>query len=58
MLGPSLAETVSIVGDITSEGDAPEVVSMEAPALVAMVPRSPRPKPTPVRETQKPMKDK
>jgi len=51
-------EAASTGGTVASEGAAPEVVSMEAPALVPMAPRSNRMKPTPVRENPKPKKDK
>lgn len=43
------AETVS-GDDVVSDAVALEVVSMEAPAVVHMAPRSPRPKHTPTRE--------
>jgi len=52
ILGPSPVETVSTSGDVASKGASMEVVSMEALAPVPMVLRSPRPKPTPNRETQ------
>lgn len=51
MLGPSPAKIVSIGGDVASKGVAPEVVSMEASTLMLMTPRSPRLKPTRIRET-------
>jgi len=58
MLGPSPIGTMSTRGDVTSKGATLDVVSMEAPAPVPVVPRSPRLKPTPIRETQKLKKDK
>jgi len=54
MLGPGLAETASTRGTVTSEGAVPEVVSMEATTPIPTMLRSPRLKPKPVRETQKP----
>lgn len=52
------AKTASTREVISSEGDAPKVVSMEVPTAVPMAPRSPRPKPTLVRDVPKPKKDK
>jgi len=51
MSGPS--ETASIRRTISSEGATPEVVTMEAPALVPMAPRLLKPKTTQVCETHK-----
>lgn len=51
-----LGEITSTGGIITSKGAALEVMSMEVPAIVLMVPRWPRPKPTPVRKVPKPRK--
>jgi len=60
MLGSSPLETVSTGGDVSSEGAAPKVVSMEALATAPTASRSPRLKPTLAREIQttKPKKDK
>ena len=60
MLGPSPAETVSISGDVSFKGVILEVVSMEASTHMPMMLRSPRSKPTPMKETQtfKPKMDK
>jgi len=58
MLGLIPTETVSTRGDIASEGAALKVVIMEAPTSIPTVLKSPRPKPTHVKETQKPKKDK
>lgn len=55
-LGPT--ETTSIGGTMAFEGDSIEVVSIEALATMSIVLRSPRPKPTPMRETQKLKQDK
>lgn len=49
----SHVETASARGSIASLGATPEVVNMEAPAAVPKSSRSPRPKPTPVREVPK-----
>ena len=57
MLGPSPVETITGV-DVASEGDALELVIMEAPAPVPTMLRFPRPNPTLAKETQKPKKDK
>lgn len=51
-------ETASTGGNVASKGVAPEVVSMEVPAAIPKVPRSPRPKPTLSREAPKPKMDK
>lgn len=51
-------ETASTTGVFTSKGATPEVMIMEAPIVVPMVPRSPRPNPTPIREVPKPKKGK
>lgn len=58
MLGPSPVENMSTGGDVTFEGVVLEVMSVEAPAAVPMVPRSPRLKPTRVQKAHKPGKDK
>lgn len=60
IVGPSPVKTMNNGGDVSFEGAALEVVSMEAPTPTTTTPRSPRSKPTPVREIQttKPNKDK
>ena len=58
MSGPCPAKTASTGGTIASEGVALDVVSMEALAPVPTILRSPRSKPTLVREVPKPKKDK
>lgn len=55
MLGPR--ETASTKGTVSSEGDALEVVIVEAQAPMPMMPSSPRSKPTPMHKTRKPKKD-
>lgn len=52
------AETASTGKAIASKGATPEVLSMEVPTAVPTAPRSPWPKPTPMREVTKPNKDK
>lgn len=56
MSGPGKTKITG--GTISSEGASPEVVSIEAPTTMPTAPRSPRPKPTLVREAPKPKKDK
>lgn len=51
-------ETISTGGAIACKGAAPIVMSRKALAAMPMAPRSPRPKPTPVRDVPKPTKDK
>lgn len=58
MLGLSPIETMSSGGDLSSKGATPEVVSMEALVSLPTTPRLPKPKPTSVRETKKPNKEK
>ena len=58
MLGPSPTETMSTGGYVAFEGAVLEVVRMEAPFSMPMGLRSPRLKPTLVREAPKPKKYK
>lgn len=58
MLRPGPTETTSARGIVASKVVDPEVLSVETPTHVPMVLRSPRLKPTPVREAPKPKKDK
>lgn len=58
MLGLCPTETASTGGTISSKGTALEVMSMEVSAAVPTTLRSPRLKPTLVREVPKPKKDK
>jgi len=53
-----LGETTSTGGTVSSEGAAPEVVSMEALSLMPMALRSPRPKPILVHDNPELKKDK
>jgi len=51
-------ETTSAGGSMASKGADPKVVSVKVPAEVPKSPRSPRPRPTPLKEGPKTKKDK
>lgn len=51
-------ETTSVGEVMATKGDAPKVASVEVPAEVHKLPRSPRPSPMPPKEGPKMKKDK